>query len=143
MDAEPTPEPQPVAADPIVADPIVIEPEPERVPAAVPVMASVDDYPDPLPPPNGWREVGFDTVLRAVATGHEHQPYHELGLQEDEYAKIRQILGRRPTESELAMYAIMWSEHCSYKSSKVHLRQFTEKAPPSDRCWPASARTLA
>ena len=39
--------------------------------------------------------------------------------------------GRRPTESELAMYAIMWSEHCSYKSSKVHLRQFGEKAPPS------------
>ena len=31
------------------------------------------------------------------------------------------------------MYSIMWSEHCSYKSSKVHLRQFGEKAPPSDR----------
>ncbi len=80
-----------------------------------------------------WRDIGFDTVARAVDTPHEHQPYLELGLQPDEYERIRQILGRRPTESELAMYSIMWSEHCSYKSSKVHLRQFGEKAPPSDR----------
>src|SRR6266498_3205817 len=74
-----------------------------------------------------------DSVLRAEQTPNEEQPYLELGLREDEYARIRQILGRRPTQSELAMYAIMWSEHCSYKSSKVHLRQFAEKAPPSDR----------
>ena len=37
-----------------------------------------------------------------------------------------QILGRRPTDAELAMYSVMWSEHCSYKSSKVHLRYFGE-----------------
>ena len=80
-----------------------------------------------------WREVGFDTVARALGTPDEPQPYLSLGLQEDEYARIRDILGRRPTESELAMYAIMWSEHCSYKSSKVHLRQFAEKAPKSPR----------
>jgi phosphoribosylformylglycinamidine synthase II len=80
-----------------------------------------------------WTAVGFDTLERAIATPHEHQPYLELGLQEDEYARIRQILSRRPTESELAMYSIMWSEHCSYKSSKVHLRQFVEKAPRSSR----------
>ena len=80
-----------------------------------------------------WTEVGYDTVPRAVGTPYEHQPYVELGLKRDEYDRIRQILGRRPTESELAMYAIMWSEHCSYKSSKVHLRQFVEKAPRSDR----------
>ncbi len=43
-----------------------------------------------------------------------------------------EILGRRPTGAELAMYSVMWSEHCSYKSSKVHLRQFGEKAPESD-----------
>src|SRR6185503_85237 len=60
------------------------------------------------------------------------QPYTVLGLREDEYARIRQVLGRRPTQSELAMYSIMWSEHCSYKSSKVHLRQFVEKAPKTD-----------
>ena len=43
----------------------------------------------------------------------------------------RGILGRRPTDAELALYSVMWSEHCSYKSSKVHLRQFAAKAPPS------------
>jgi phosphoribosylformylglycinamidine synthase len=54
------------------------------------------------------------------------QPYRELGLADDEYARILTILGRRPTAAELAMYSVMWSEHCSYKSSKVHLRYFGE-----------------
>ncbi|HEX2774840.1 MAG TPA: phosphoribosylformylglycinamidine synthase subunit PurL [Micromonosporaceae bacterium] len=75
---------------------------------------------------------GPDTVDRAAASPDRHQPYAELGLRDDEYERIRQLLGRRPTQSELAMYSIMWSEHCSYKSSRVHLRQFGEKAPPSD-----------
>jgi phosphoribosylformylglycinamidine (FGAM) synthase-like enzyme len=66
----------------------------------------------------------IDTVKNATATPDEPQPYADLGLKDDEYAKIIAILGRRPTQSELAMYSIMWSEHCSYKSSKVHLRQF-------------------
>ncbi|MER7455426.1 phosphoribosylformylglycinamidine synthase subunit PurL [Micromonospora sp. NPDC126480] len=79
-----------------------------------------------------WAD-GVDTVPRAAGTPGELQPYAELGLRDDEYERIRQILGRRPTQAELAMYSIMWSEHCSYKSSKVHLRQFGEKAPPSDR----------
>jgi phosphoribosylformylglycinamidine synthase len=78
-------------------------------------------------------EEGPDTVERAAATSDELAPYAELGLREDEYERIRQVLDRRPTQSELAMYSIMWSEHCSYKSSKVHLRQFSEKAPPSER----------
>ncbi|GAB1643724.1 phosphoribosylformylglycinamidine synthase subunit PurL [Krasilnikovia sp. MM14-A1259] len=76
---------------------------------------------------------GPDTVQRAVATPEELQPHADLGLKDDEYERIRQILGRRPTASELAMYSIMWSEHCSYKSSKVHLRQFGEKAPQNTR----------
>lgn len=74
----------------------------------------------------------IDTVKNAADTPDEPQPYAELGLPADEYAKIREILGRRPTLSELAMYSVMWSEHCSYKSSKVHLRQFGEKAPATD-----------
>ncbi|MGQ0576965.1 MAG: phosphoribosylformylglycinamidine synthase subunit PurL [Pseudonocardia sp.] len=49
-----------------------------------------------------------------------------MGLKDDEYARVREILGRRPTAAELAMYSVMWSEHCSYKSSKVHLRYFGE-----------------
>jgi phosphoribosylformylglycinamidine synthase subunit PurL len=76
---------------------------------------------------------GVDTVERATETPDELQPHAELGLKDDEYDRIKQILGRRPTASELAMYSIMWSEHCSYKSSKVHLRQFGEKAPKNTR----------
>ncbi|MGH3718344.1 MAG: phosphoribosylformylglycinamidine synthase subunit PurL [Pseudonocardiaceae bacterium] len=52
--------------------------------------------------------------------------YRALGLADDEYARIREILGRVPSAAELAMYSVMWSEHCSYKSSKVHLRCFGE-----------------
>lgn len=68
----------------------------------------------------------IDTVEHAAATPDQPQPYRELGLKDDEYQRIREILGRRPTDAELAMYSVMWSEHCSYKSSKVHLRYFGE-----------------
>ena len=71
-------------------------------------------------------QVTVDSVSHAETTPDEPQPYRELGLKDDEYARIRDILGRRPTDAELAMYSVMWSEHCSYKSSKVHLRYFGE-----------------
>ncbi|HMT48915.1 phosphoribosylformylglycinamidine synthase subunit PurL [uncultured Dietzia sp.] len=67
-----------------------------------------------------------DSTTHATDTPDLAQPWAELGLKEDEYARIREILGRRPTDAELAMYSVMWSEHCSYKSSKVHLRYFGE-----------------
>src|SRR3954470_5720905 len=52
------------------------------------------------------------------------EPLHRaLGLTDDELASIERILGRAPNHLELAMYAVMWSEHCSYKSSKIHLRR--------------------
>ena len=70
-----------------------------------------------------------DTVGDATRTPDQAQPWAELGLKDNEYARIKEILGRRPTSSELAMYSVMWSEHCSYKSSKVHLRQFTWLPP--------------
>ncbi|UWE07601.1 phosphoribosylformylglycinamidine synthase subunit PurL [Actinacidiphila bryophytorum] len=76
--------------------------------------------------------MSLDTVKHAAETPESGQPWKELGLKEDEYARIREILGRRPTGAELAMYSVMWSEHCSYKSSKVHLKQFGEKAPQTD-----------
>ncbi|PZP00671.1 MAG: phosphoribosylformylglycinamidine synthase subunit PurL [Dermacoccus nishinomiyaensis] len=63
-------------------------------------------------------------MSKAEATPDVEQPWAELGLKDDEYARIREILGRRPTSAELAMYSVMWSEHCSYKSSKTHLRRF-------------------
>jgi phosphoribosylformylglycinamidine synthase len=68
----------------------------------------------------------IDTVEHAATTPDHPQPFGELGLKDDEYQRIREILGRRPTDTELAMYSVMWSEHCSYKSSKVHLRYFGE-----------------
>jgi phosphoribosylformylglycinamidine synthase len=71
-----------------------------------------------------------DTVENAAATPEKDQPFGLLGLKPDEYQQIRDILGRRPTSGELAMYSVMWSEHCSYKSSKVHLRQFGQKVSP-------------
>ena len=74
--------------------------------------------------------MSIDTVKNADATPDLEQPFAELGLKPDEYQLIREHLGRRPTSSELAMYSVMWSEHCSYKSSKVHLRQFGDKLPP-------------
>ena len=76
--------------------------------------------------------MSLDTVARAQENPDTPQPFAELGLKEDEYARIKEILGRRPTSSELAMYSVMWSEHCSYKSSKAHLKQFGEKAVKTD-----------
>ncbi|WP_017583727.1 phosphoribosylformylglycinamidine synthase subunit PurL [Nocardiopsis valliformis] len=75
---------------------------------------------------------GLDTVANATDSPDTPQPYAELGMPKDEYDRVREILGRRPTAAELAIYSVMWSEHCSYKSSKVHLRQFGEKAPEND-----------
>ena len=77
-------------------------------------------------PPDSPSIAHLDTVATATTDPGREQPWAELGLKADEYARIREILGRRPTSSELAMYSVMWSEHCSYKSSKVHLKQFSE-----------------
>ncbi len=66
-----------------------------------------------------------DTVENARTTPDVDQPWAELGLKADEYARIRELLGRRPTGAELAMYSVMWSEHCSYKSSNLHLSRFS------------------
>ncbi|HEX6423154.1 MAG TPA: phosphoribosylformylglycinamidine synthase subunit PurL [Acidimicrobiales bacterium] len=54
----------------------------------------------------------------------DDEPIHRaLGLTDDEATSIEGILGRTPNHLELAMYAVMWSEHCSYKSSRLHLRR--------------------
>ena len=58
------------------------------------------------------------------------EPLHRaLGLTDDELEAIRSTLGRDPNRNELAMYGAMWSEHCSYKSSKIHLRKLPTEAP--------------
>ena len=59
--------------------------------------------------------VGMATVTREIAAEH--------GLTAEEYARVRKILGRDPNITELGIFSVMWSEHCSYKSSKVHLKR--------------------
>ncbi|HEY4791700.1 MAG TPA: hypothetical protein VIJ05_10300, partial [Actinomycetes bacterium] len=55
-----------------------------------------------------------------VSPGHPRTPPHrQLGLTDEELERIHGVLGREPSRAELAMYSLMWSEHCSYKSSKV------------------------
>jgi phosphoribosylformylglycinamidine synthase subunit PurL len=53
----------------------------------------------------------------------------EHGLTAEEYARVLKILGREPTFTELGVFSVMWSEHCSYKSSRAHLRRLPTRAP--------------
>jgi phosphoribosylformylglycinamidine synthase len=53
----------------------------------------------------------------------------EHGLTAEEYARVQHILGREPNITELGIFSVMWSEHCSYKSSKVHLKRLPTKGP--------------
>ena len=55
--------------------------------------------------------------------------HRALGLTDDEADEIAAILGRNPNHLELALYSVMWSEHCSYKSSRVHLKRLPSEAP--------------
>jgi len=82
-----------------------------------------------------WGPVPSGTVAGVTATGPGTEVggppdlHRALGLTDDEAASIRRILGRRPNDLELAMYAVMWSEHCSYKSSRSHLGRLPTEAP--------------
>src|SRR6266568_4978261 len=51
------------------------------------------------------------------------------GLKPDEYERIKKLIGRTPTFTELGIFSAMWNEHCSYKSSRIHLRGLPTKAP--------------
>src|SRR5699024_9686860 len=69
--------------------------------------------------------------------GHELDPmeieaqqaYQEMGLSDEEYAKVKSLLGRHPNYTETGIFSVMWSEHCSYKTSKPLLKKFPTKAP--------------
>jgi phosphoribosylformylglycinamidine synthase II len=77
------------------------------------------------PPPGADGGAG-----RGAGGGAGEPPLHRaLGLSDDEAAHIEEILGRRPNHLELAMYAVMWSEHCSYKSSRLHLGRLPTTGP--------------
>ena len=81
-------------------------------------MAQTDRFdapaiaPDSLPQPT--------TITAALLKQHSITP--------DEYARIEQALGRVPSLTELGIYSVMWSEHCSYKSSRVHLKRLPTKS---------------
>ena len=51
------------------------------------------------------------------------------GLSDDEYKRILDLMGRAPTMVELGIFSVMWSEHCSYKSTRAHLKKLPTKAP--------------
>ncbi len=68
-------------------------------------------------------------MSQAPPTEHSAPLHRVLGLTDEEYARVVEALGREPNRSELAMYSVMWSEHCSYKSSKVHLRKLPTEGP--------------
>jgi phosphoribosylformylglycinamidine synthase II len=59
----------------------------------------------------------------------EESLHRALGLTDDEFEDVGKILGREPNHLELALYAVMWSEHCSYKSSRLHLRRLPTEGP--------------
>ncbi len=69
------------------------------------------------PPDQSPEELGEEALHRA------------LGLTDDEFEAVGKILGRPPNHLELALYAVMWSEHCSYKSSRLHLRRLPTEGP--------------
>jgi phosphoribosylformylglycinamidine synthase II len=72
----------------------------------------------------------FDRWRACVSQTAVPQDLHrQLGLTDEEHGRILAVLGRAPTRAELAMYSVMWSEHCSYKSSKVHLRDLPTEGP--------------
>ena len=51
------------------------------------------------------------------------------GLSEEEYARVLHALGREPNLVELGIFSVMWSEHCSYKSSRIHLKKLPTEGP--------------
>jgi phosphoribosylformylglycinamidine synthase subunit PurL len=75
------------------------------------------------------RPVGVPGDQTAPGTVTAMELHRALGLSDDEAARIAEILGRAPNDLELAMYAVMWSEHCSYKSSRIHLKRLPTEGP--------------
>ncbi|NGQ97027.1 phosphoribosylformylglycinamidine synthase subunit PurL [Brevibacillus sp. SYP-B805] len=59
----------------------------------------------------------------------EQRLYAEIGLTDEEYARVVELLGRQPNWTETGLYSVMWSEHCSYKNSKPVLRRFPTEGP--------------
>src|SRR3954464_13253390 len=78
----------------------------------------------PLPSSSRFQRRSRSPVASASVTDADATPIHiALGLTDSELADIVEILGREPNRLELSMFSVMWSEHCSYKSSRIHLKR--------------------
>src|SRR5579863_8710712 len=81
----------------------------------------------PLAPRNATIE--FPPMATSLMSTFSAEVLRQHGLTSDEYEKIRQLLGgREPTLTELGIFSVMWSEHCSYKSSRVHLKRLPTRS---------------
>src|SRR5512138_1391179 len=59
----------------------------------------------------------------------DHAALDRHGVTAEEYERIKAFLGREPNPTELGIFSVMWSEHCSYKSSRVHLKTLPTQGP--------------
>ncbi len=86
-----------------------------------------------IKPPLDKRPVPADKAHMStpvlLAPDQARQLAAEFGLKPDEYERVLAILGREPSRTELGIFSVMWSEHCSYKSSRFWLKQLPTKAP--------------
>ena len=76
---------------------------------------------DPATVPAGKRPKGKPDITPELIAAH--------GLKPDEYQRVLDLIGREPSITELGIFSAMWNEHCSYKSSKIHLRTLPTQAP--------------
>src|SRR6201984_2520304 len=68
-------------------------------------------------------------MATSLTSAFTPETLRQHGLTSDEYEKIKQLLGgREPTLTELGIFSVMWSEHCSYKSSRVHLKRLPTRS---------------
>ena len=79
--------------------------------------------------PGGVREAHEFQYAAASMSSISRELVAEHNLSDEEYARILEILGREPNLVELGVFSAMWSEHCSYKSSRVHLKKFPTTGP--------------
>ena len=70
-----------------------------------------------------------DDAEALLPTNHSPELIQQHGLSQEEYQQIVTHLGREPNLTELGVFSVMWSEHCSYKSSRVHLKRFPTDGP--------------
>src|ERR1700704_159572 len=78
--------------------------------------------------PAGWTRAVRRTGRSPFMTAITPELVKEHGLSEDEYARILRVMNREPSSVELGIFSVMWSEHCSYKSTRVHLKKLPTKA---------------